>query len=85
MIHGIGKKLKMEAVYKHCVKDPQIERHFHADMRALARTTAAARFPRGSRRRSLPQLMQEPLVMALIMWTPMSAMRTERLAVAQTV
>jgi hypothetical protein len=46
-IHGIGKKVKMEAVYKHCVKDPQIERHFHAEMRALARTTAAAALPVG--------------------------------------
>jgi hypothetical protein len=38
---------RLEAVYKHCVKDQQIERHFQADIRALARATAAAAFPAG--------------------------------------
>jgi hypothetical protein len=43
--HNIGKKFKLEAVYKHCVKYPQIVRLFHADIRALARTPVAAVTP----------------------------------------
>jgi hypothetical protein len=54
-IHGISKMFKMEAVYKHCVKYPQIERHFHADIRALARMTTAEPFPAG-------ETLQEPTV-----------------------
>jgi hypothetical protein len=41
----LAKPIKLEAVYKQCVKDPQIVRFFPADIRALARMPVAVVTP----------------------------------------